>query len=181
MIEEFIKDYVKLKDLHAESYEKIIHFRQKMSSFSKEDLVDFAFVLREMGKLADDIRKECVLAKDTAERLVCLIWITNNDEAELIVRGKYGSGTPNIRLMSSLPKQSTSPKEYNALMTYLGIKVSDNELVRPHWPAMTEHITALARAGKPLPPGIDPKKTYSLYSLSPLRKRPGIELGEKCE
>ena len=42
--------------------------------------------------------------------------------------------------------------------------------MRMHWPSMVEHLSALAEEGKPFPPGVDPDKTYPIYSTTIRRK-----------
>jgi hypothetical protein len=60
-------------------------------------------------------------------------------------------------------------------MEHLGIPehMAAGDVVRPHWPGLKEYLTKLAQQGLPLPPGIDPQKTYSEYTLE-VRKKKGV-------
>jgi hypothetical protein len=52
----------------------------------------------------------------------------------------------------------------------------DSEAVRPHWPGMVSYLTGLMRQGRPLPPGIDPEKTYPRYKLRLRALKGGVPL-----
>ncbi len=142
-----------------------------------EELVDTAYVLRETSKLCNDMRKMCDVLRELSEKICCVIAI--KDESVGAIKTEYASGTPNVKMMASIPKKKTHPEKFAALMEHLGIPAElweeESDVVRPHWPGFVNHLTALAAAGKPLPPGIDADKTYPVYSLDPLRKKKGIQ------
>lgn len=184
MWKKLVREYRWLKASHADLYAKLIEARDSAAKFSQEELVDIAFILRSTAILAEDIRKECNAIREMMEKVACLKWMTDNmnnpDSGKpTSIRGILASGTPDLRQMASLPRPNTDPKGYESLMKSIGaITAARKDLVRPHWPGLTEWITKLAKKGKPLPAGLDPNKTYPLYRLSPLRRRPNVDIDE---
>jgi len=155
---------------------------RKVHGLAKETLADEAFVLRQLEELADDTRKDCRAVKETIEKCACLLWVEENMNTSGRgdpIRGDLCVATPDVKEMASLPRPKTQPEQYGALMTWLGIPLSvvAQDLVRPHWPGFTDKISELAATGQPLPPGIDPDKTYPLYKLT-TRLRRGVQIDE---
>lgn len=177
-----LREYRRAKSSHADLYRHLIYVRDNLKDLTQEDLVDIALVLRSISALADDIRKECNGIKELVERVVCLRWVQatlNDPGAPDAIRGELATGTPDVRQMASLPRPNSDPEGYEKLMRSIGaITAARKDLVRPHWPGLTEWITRLAKKGKQLPKGIDPNKTYPLYRLFPLRRKKGIDIDE---
>ena len=164
-----------IREMHHEQYEFILEARKALAGMQPAALADLAFMLRESNKLVDDMRKEQNNLQEQVEKVACVRWVQANlnDGANAEpIRGEFVTATPDVKKMASLPRRSTNPEAYDALMTYLGIPkdVVEKDLMRCHWPAFTEHITELCAEGRPLPNGIDPSKTYDVYRLL-LRKR----------
>jgi len=140
-------------------------------TLSLEDTTDVAFLARQLRDLADDARKELHQVYELAERIACLRWVTENMN-ELSpspsIRTRLCVATPDVKQMASLPRPTTQPKEYEALMSHLGVPKDSVAfgILRPHWPAFADYLTDLGRLGKPLPPGITPDKTYPVYKLT---------------
>lgn len=164
--------YRSLKAMHEAVFRDILRTREPVENrqIKSEDLVDMAYVLREMAALADDIRRECAAHQGLMEKAACIEWVVRNDPTGPI-RGELAVGTPDLKQMSSLPKPKTEPAEYRAMMLYLGVPENLHDVVRPHWPAMVDWISDLTAQGKPLPPGIDLTKTYPVYRLRLLKKK----------
>jgi hypothetical protein len=132
------------------------------------DLADAAYCCREIEKTADDIRKRTIELGEIAQRLACVIEVAS-EEVEPI-RTEYVTATPDVKLIASLPKRSTDPEGFAALMAHLGIpehawQGGDHAPVQLHWKGLMERINRDSAEGKPLPPGVDPTKTYSEYKL----------------
>lgn len=143
---------------------------------SLEEHADTVLALRESCNLFDDMRKMCNGLKELTEKICCAIAIKDGQIDP--IRTDHCTATVCIKQMASLPRRSTNPKDYEALMSYLCVPKSlwdgTNDAIRPHWPGMVDHITQLAKEGKPLPPGISIDKVYPVYKLSPLTKKKGI-------
>ena len=139
-----------------------------------ETIADIHLILREMSTLANDLRKETDGARDFLGRIACLLYLREslNEGSGDPIRGELAIATPDIKQVATLPKRGTD--EHAQLCHFLGInhEAVKSGVVHIHWPAVVELLTETARLGKPLPPGIDPKKTYSWYRLSPVRLKP---------
>lgn len=139
-----------------------------------QELADWAYALSECEKMLDRLRKDAKAAKEMAEKICCLLYTKLGEGGP--IRTEHVTATPRVKFMASIPKQSTNPEAFARLMEHLGIprEMWEKDVVRPHWPGFTDFFTECLEAGKPLPPGIDPDKTYPLYALT-LRKRKDIE------
>jgi len=162
-----------IRQTHAVTYARFLKTREFMPTAMPETLADMAICLREISRLADDVRKESNSLREQMERIACARWVQAhlNDPGNADpIRGELAIGTPDVKQMVSLPRRDTP--EYQQLMGYLGVpaQLLKADLVRPHWPGFTDYVTKLAEEGKPLPPGIPKGKVYSVYRLA-LRKR----------
>lgn len=170
--------YRKVRDIHHEVHVATEQFKQSASRITDPgDGADCAYVLNECYKFLDDSRKSIKNAKELAERVTCLILVTQGNGGN--VKTDYCTATPRASQIASIPKRSTNPVGYAALMNHLGIpralwdREEEDEVVRPHWPGMVAYLSQQLAAGKPLPPGIDPDKTYAVYSLT-IRAKKGV-------
>ena len=155
--------YLKAKQNHELLYTELKTLRTQVEKCNDmKELADTVYALRECYKLTDDARKLIDNIKGLAERLACIIWIKTSEGDK--IETDYCIGTPKVKQITSVPKRGT--EDYALLMDFLEIPDTGEEVVRFHWPGLTEHLTRLAEEGKPLPPGIDPSKTYAGYSLS---------------
>ncbi len=177
-MKQLIQTYDNLKKLHAETYATLILERGEIETCSDMELLaDKVYALREISRLADDLRKESHSLMEVASKIACIIWTAHSDGDP--IRTDLCTATPKIMQGAYIPKREKNPKEYYALMQYLGIpkEVSERETVRVHWPSFCELLTEKSEKGEPLPGGIDPNKLYTKYSLSIRAKRP-LETGK---
>lgn len=175
------KDFVrKVRDLHLETHRLVSEWKAQLGSGmggNETDIVDLAYATNEMYKWADDVRKQLKQVHEIAERVACLILVTKGVGES--VKTEYCSASPHVKQMASVPSRKTKPEEFAKLMDHLGIPrqlwdvSDDDEVVRPHWPGLMAYLTRLGAEGKPLPPGVDPDKTYAVYSLL-IRPRKGV-------
>lgn len=171
-------DYYSLvQKLYEEHVKRLPQLQESIKRCTDlKELVDYAFAMNRASKFLDDMRKTCDATEMLCERLACLIWVA----AEMTgpIRTEHCSATPNIKMIATIPKRSTHPAEFEALMTFLGIPKNlideeQGEVVRAHWPGLVSYLSRLMSEGKPLPPGIDPQKTYPEYHLT-LRPKKGV-------
>lgn len=160
-------------NFHAEMYKKLKKLEEATRRCSDmKEQADMAFAMRECIKLLDDTVKGARKIKETAEKIGCALWVKDGDGSS--IKTPYCTATPKIRMIASLPSKRHNPEQYLKMMEHLGINPElckeDTDVVRPHWPGLMDHITALAEQGKPLPPGISLSDTYPQYSFTPLRK-----------
>jgi len=97
-----ISKFELMKTIHADVYEALVTLRSKLQHpQTLEDLTDQILCLREIAKLADDLRKETTKLQETAERVVCVLWATG--KCVDTIKGEYATGIPDIRQAASLP------------------------------------------------------------------------------
>lgn len=162
-----IEIYHKTRELHRVVVENLFRLQSELSSMSLEEMLDVAHGLKETFRALDDARKECEDVVKTLEQVMCLIWVkksvsTNSDEP---IRSEYAIGTPRVKRMMHIPKRGT--EEYTTLMASMGVVSED--LVRPHWPSMVDHVTSLLSSGGEPPPGMS-GETYDIHAVT-IRKR----------
>jgi hypothetical protein len=135
------------------------------------ELADYTYTVRKISDMLVEMSKRTRNTYELAERLLCMLWAQVGDPEP--IRTPYCTITPKIRMAAQIPKKGT--EEYEKLMTALGItlELAQVDAVRPHWPGMTEYVTQRLTEGKPLPPGIDPHKTYPVYGVL-IRDKKGI-------
>ena len=89
--------------------------------------------------------------------------------------------------MVAIPHKRRDPDKYAAFVKSLGIPAHLAVLNNPddknehapvdlHYNGVCEYVTELQRQGKPLPPGVDPEKTYPVFKLK-LRKKKAVDSG----
>ncbi len=120
-------------------------------------------------ELLQDLKSEANALSETAQRIAVLQWthesLTDPNLAQ-VIRGRLAIGSPDVKQMAPIPKPGTT--EYKALCAHF--KFDHNTPVRFHWPSMVEHLSAMLESGRPLPPGMQDAKGYSLYRLTRLRE-----------
>ena len=152
----------------------------KASKVPVEDAVDIAYVLRSLENHADSARKDCKKRKEQIAKIVSLhvatLEMENPGKGEHSVKGRLAIGTPDVKREASLPKVGSV--EYKMFMKTLGVPedVIDMNIIKPDWNGVSDRATELARAGKPLPPGLG--QTYVRHLLA-LRRRTDSRFGEE--
>lgn len=164
-----------IEKAHAETFKLLLECRGPPTNSTNEELVDLSFMMREAENFCEDLRKELRGARDFLGRIICMRWLhenLNTHDVDMSIRGKLAMGTPQVRTMASLPLPEKDPEAFVAFMKRIGVfgQALKRSLVKVHWPAVTDYLTDLIAKGKPLPPGIDPNRTYSVYQVI-LRKR----------
>ena len=164
-----VRAYKKLREAFDEVSRLEVVFEPYVKGLTdKNDLADAAYAARELETMADAIRKRAKANKELAERICCMICALTSDVDP--IKTEFVTASPGIRTVASLPHRSTDRENYALLMDYLGIDRKhwegvEHACVQPHWPGVMEDINTLLAAGEPLPPGVDPSKTYAEYSL----------------
>lgn len=128
---------------------------------STEDSVDLGFLCREIENLFDECRKEVKARHERIGRLIATSLVNmlledpdSVEDDDVLVRGLYASGSPNVGVTPKVPRKGT--QEYFDLCEYLGIPVdlANRGLVVFHYPLLAELCTELANEGKLMPPGL---------------------------
>lgn len=172
-----------LQRCYKEQYRYIVQLREKLERLPLTEAIDIGFLLREMGTLSEDLRKELGHLRELLERIVCIKWIAHslNDPSKAQpIRGELATGSPDVKQAAALPREKDNPAAYAAFMSQLGVSgdALNFSLVRPHWPAMMDYFSALAEKGKPLPRGINVDKTYPIYKVTFRRRKVNDSKGD---
>ena len=155
----------KFKRVHSDLYEVFVQNRKALTAQTLEDCADIVCMLRDIEKLADDVRKESKLLYESAQRAACMLWAVQNEGGP--IRASLCTASPQIKQMATTPNRERDPENYKKLMAFLGCpenRIEDGVLI-PHWPKLMEFLSARISDGLPMPEGIDVTKTYDIYSL----------------
>lgn len=178
-METLIELYRKLGDLHVQVYGMMSELRKNVGAVTNEHRVDLAYLSERIGRLCDDMRKECDTTHRLMEKVVCAVWVSNslNDDGEDCICGEYATGRPDVKQSVKLPHPKRDAEKFKLLASRLGIfgAALKNDLVRIHWPTMSTYVSKLISEGKPLPPGIDRDHMYPVYSLKLRETRNPLE------
>lgn len=147
--------------------------RLKAGKYTLSQLADTGFILRNLEKRFDDLRKECSKKKDLVSRVLGVAVAKTVAEAggdEKIkksmasIRGEISRATPGVTIQAMTPKRGSG--EYIAFMTSLGVpkEVIDKGILDARWNGVAELATELTKAGKKLPPGLG--KTMPSYTAT---------------
>jgi hypothetical protein len=132
------------------------------------DMVDFAYVLKKVAELHEDVRKELAKLEKTLDIAACARFVVESATAkEPNIKGELCTGTPAIVEMPKLPQRDSA--DYGKLMKHLGVDAKAVDLVRLHWPTVESMVAGLQAEGRPLPPGLAGQLTMT---DSVVRKQP---------
>jgi hypothetical protein len=161
--------HAKLRAAWEEVAKLEVHALQAIKKCSSlEDLADAAYCCRLIEDTADDIRKRTAETGQLCQRIACALAVATEQVDS--IRTDYVTATPDVKMIASIPRRSTHLEQFAALMAHFGVPASaweggEHAAVQPHWPGVMERINRDLAAGKPLPPGVDPDKTYPEYRL----------------
>jgi len=176
-----IRSYEKIRNNYVETYTLVSQLRDDIKSgqFTLEEMASILQVMRKSSKFLDDLRKELDGVAVIFEQVCCIRYTQkyiNAPNAVEPIRTTLTTATPQVSMRAKIPKLRDDPKQYFALMKYLGISEENakTEIFRVHWPSLNARLSALAEEGKPLPPGLSPDDTYPAYAVK-VRPRRNID------
>jgi len=166
MIAQLVEEYGDVKNIYGSLYSKLVDIRVHSKDLSQEERVNILYIIKEISKYCNDLRKECDGIVDLIEKLVCAIH-THRGITEPI-RASLATGSPKVTLSVKIPNRKRDPEKYKLLMNYLGVpdEAACEGTVRPHWPSICAKLTEMAENGEPSPPGIDPDGTYPKFGVN---------------
>lgn len=166
--------YDAVKAAHEGAFRLMLELRQQLKGQPIGELVDLVYALDRSEKLADDLRKELKAMREQLDKVVCVMWVTADCSEP--VRTKFCTGTPTMKQTAPLPNRHRNPENFKKLMDSIGVPqelwdVNDEEhaAVSISWPGMLDLISNRLAQGMPVPPGVDPNATFTVYRVS-LRK-----------
>ena len=173
-----VKELFKLVDkAHDEIFTEMIKLEDELPETDIYEATDWVYAFREMADKLRTIRVKADVMKINCQNLACALYVVQGPNSPIIRDGNiktgHCTGTPDLKQGAHIPKLKKDPEGYYAVMDYLGIPkgIVEKDLVRPHWPSVVDHLSELASLGKPMPPGIDPTKTYPVYDMVVRRKK----------
>lgn len=179
MIPEAVAAFTAARDGHAASYKAMIETRAalvKSGVPSLTELADAIYALDRVERIADDLRKEARAFREQLDKIACLRWVERGDGEP--IRTEHCLGTPQIKQMAPMPNRHKHPERYAALMQHLGIA---KELwdapegfsppIELKWTGMVDYLTERLANGKPVPPGVDPRATFTIFRVNVRAKK----------
>ena len=164
---ELIKEYTKMKQVYLSCYELLANLRDDLraSKYELEDMVNFIYVMREISKLTNDLRKETDGISHMFENMACMLYTIKQKTDP--IRASLATGSPDVKLAVKIPNREREPEKFYALMNFFNISSDalEKKVTKPHWPGICEQVSIMAEEGKPLPPGLDPEDTYPTYRV----------------
>ena len=167
------KAYQKAREAHWEIVQQSELLRLALSSSGNiSELADALYALKQIAELCDDARKEANRLIELFEKLTCRLWVLQ-DNGDLI-RTEYCTASPDIKQTVKTPKEGTP--EYAEFASSFG--VPPDVPFRPHWPSIIKRVSEDMAAGKPLPPGCDPREIINICKVGIRKKRAILDEGE---
>lgn len=146
---------------------------KKDTTLTINDRADLIYALHHSGKMFEDLKKDCNKLKELLDNVVCALYVAQeagpHKTGEASIRGSFGMVTPDVQIQAHAPSQTQEPTRYAMLLRSLGVtneETIEKGLLTFHWVRMMEHVSALSKAGAPLPDGLDPENTKPKYTTA---------------
>jgi hypothetical protein len=173
-----------VRESHGRVHEAIKRLEAEAKACTDiQELADISYATDKAWKMVDDTRKEMNKLHELVEKITGAMWaMTAAIHDGEPIRTAYCTATPSAKPVASIPTRKNDPEGYTKLMSALGVppelanfaSEDGRELIELHWPTFMKMLEARLAAGLPLPPGIDPDKTYTKYGLA-IRPKKGVE------
>jgi len=163
--------YVAAKRLHHQLYQQFQEIEAQFNLSNLAEKVDTVYGLQKTSQMLTDIRKQIDKLERKLGLQACVVM-----EFEQVHRLKteHCSAGMKIEQFVNLPhKREKDPEKFDELMAQLGVpaEIAQQEVVRFHWPAYKEWLSARQANGDPLPAGVDPDDVYAEYSVQTRKLR----------
>lgn len=169
---EFQQAHKLVANAHTELYNRLANLQASAErTVDLETLADLAYTMREIETLLDDSRKQ---AKHLYEMLSQKISLLHFSAAQISgslkaapIKTYHCTVSPTVKMSASTPSAKSQPDEYAAFMRGLGATDEQiaSDTLRPHWPSVTEWLSARLAQGHALPDGIELGQLRPVYSL----------------
>ncbi len=163
-----LKEYTEMKQVYLSCYELLVNLRDDLRTgkYKVEDIVNFIYVMREISKLTNDLRKETDGISHMFENTACMLYTVAKKTDP--IRASLATGSPDVKLGVKIPNREREPEKFYALMNFFDVPSDalEKKVTKPHWPGICEQVSIMAEEGKPLPPGLDPDDTYPTYRVT---------------
>ena len=153
-----LRSFEQMQEQYMERYALLTALKDsaKEGELTSEELVDIGYLCREIGKLADEMRKEAdakmaLFGAKLAESMLNSL-VAGDGSAEDSVKGALASGRPGLKQRVRLPAKET--EEYMKLLAHYRIPFENRHLLRLHYPTIRDEATEAAKRGENPPPGV---------------------------
>lgn len=145
------------------------------------DISDMVLALKRCEEIINYMKRDVHNAYILMERLACIACTELNIAKRL--EGEFSTATTKINFAMTLPKRKTDPEGYAKFLEYFGVspELAENGLMKCDWPQMMEYLSNQQAMGKPLPPGVDGRRSYPIYGLRSALKSGIDDLEELLE
>jgi hypothetical protein len=131
-----------------------INAAAKSHNLTESEGTDIGFLLREVERISDEVRKEAASRKDMLGTLLAAKIVQDyqqNPKREFLSRGTLATGIPDVKPIPYLPATGTS--DWEELCRFLGFseEAITRKFAKLHWPHLQEYAKELAAEGKELP------------------------------
>lgn len=166
-----------VEEAHMKAMQELLALEQSLPEDNMVELADHVYALRESESLADALRIKIGAIKSTCEKLACLLYVVTPNSGGTTIRTEFCTGKPDLKMGAQFPSMKRDKEGYLAVTDFLNVprELAEKDVFRPHWPGFIELLSDLMTKGMPLPPGIDPNKTYPIYKLTVTRKKHPLE------
>jgi hypothetical protein len=158
--------------LHREITEKMQKLKQVISmTKNMEELADIGLCLKDSQSYLDDLKSDNFKLLEVVNKVIGALWVQAGVDEP--IRTDCVTASPKLQICATVPSRHKQPEEYAALMQHFGVAEEywntpkgTPPAIQIYWPGFVEYTSMLAEQAKPLPPGIDPSKTYSVYNVT---------------
>jgi hypothetical protein len=157
-----------VKKLHFELVTRMheLELQVKQGKTPIPEMVDFAFACREYERYANDMKKEASKLQQLIAKVVTMLWVI--DASSERIETDYCTCEPQMRVHASVPSFSKDFKRYQTVLSNIGVpqEIIAAGVLDTNWERLGDFLTEKTKNGLPLPEGIDPERTYTVYRLS---------------
>ncbi len=175
MKKEASENYRALTELQKAIYDFSVRCNEDLpKNIRIADIVDIAFAMKKCSELADDMRKCCNAVVQHFSRLICLASGELSVTKVVPIRSEHVTATPQVKMMRGLPSKRKEPEEWANLLKYFGVsqELLDTGIVKESYNGMIDFITKQLGEGKNLPPELQNRKEYAIYSCRFRQNKP---------
>lgn len=139
------------------------------ANFTKEDMTDVGFLLRECESFLDASRKEIKNKKELLSKVLAYRLVTKNPLSTSKMpasRGEWATARPRISLQPQLPAKE-SPA-WHAIMEHFGVSEEARKwkLMQLHWKYLCEYLTDCVAKGIKPPADLDVLKEEATVTFT---------------
>lgn len=154
---------------YSSSREIIMSIVGEARNMKLEDLADSGFLLREIEKRFEEIRKDVKVVREAVDKALCIrvtFAAAENPDLETI-KGELASATPKMCKCCQPPREGTP--EYESMMNYFGIDTSASQgVAKLSFTELEKFVTLAEEDGRKLPDFFP--DTFNKYTVA-YRKR----------